>query len=97
MKSLVEIVFSEFQFLSLNIRTLLLLGFTCTPRKSKWGAKCKFCLAGIWGHLNQLLSHNYSLKGLSMICKSKQSTMLAKVTLTLKVKGQGHSANTPKS
>ena len=32
-----------------------------------------------------------------MICKSKQSTTLAKVTLTLKVKGQGHSANTPKS
>ena len=31
-----------------------------------------------------------------MICKSKQLTTLAKVTLTLKVKGQGHSANTPK-
>ena len=51
----------------------------------------------MWGHLNQLLSHNYSLKGWSMICKSKQSTTLAKVTLTLKVKGQGHSTNTPKS
>ena len=64
LQSLVEIVFSEFQFLYFNIRTLLVLGFTCTQENKKLGTKCKFSLAGI-GCLNQLLSHKlFSVKEL---------------------------------